>query len=198
MADEYKPTRREVLEEMMRGDCVSKATKPLRDFTRGFVKGYGLLATLPYFIPTFVRCNKKGNNNILANLDAPGTENVGGTIGAILGGISTFCQAIYATGLAFGEFGGHREYLLIPLATNALSGVYEIGRNSYLNAKAQVIKKYKEEPKEGPKVEPKAEPKAEVKEEPENGVVKTAEERVAEPKTARRSRKREKKEPISI
>lgn len=170
MADQYKPSGKEVLEEVLKGDYISRATKPVRDFCYGFVKFYSIITTFPYAVPSYVR--KFRNKEYFSFLEK-GTNamGVGLVLGSVAGaGTDVFQLASYIKTAVE----DHPAVLLIPVATNAVSAVYEMGRRTYLNARDKLEKEYLARPKVETKFEVKEEPKPKAK------VVKTAEQRTAE------------------
>jgi hypothetical protein len=137
MAEEYQPTRIEILSEIWNG--VRRCGKSLKDFGKYARKQGELMLTIPYIIPTAVRNirNAKSDGDLSKYSLA---KNIGGITG-VIGGLVADIGQVVGYGYAVKE--DHPEFLLIPVATNVASGVYEIGRKMYANARERVLEKHK-------------------------------------------------------
>jgi len=146
MEEEYQPTKKEVLGEMWDGvrssftkEKASKVGKPFKEFgNAGLEVGWTLL-TMPYVIPSFVRGCKDDAVKPSYEFDS-NAEMVGAYTGCIGGLVADVGQIV---GYAYAVKHDHPEILLIPVATNVASGLYEIGRKMYGNAKQRVLEKHK-------------------------------------------------------
>lgn len=110
MEDKYKPTKKEVLKEI-----VTPLLKKSKDYLKISLEGNLSF----YVIPTVIRKSwaTKTNEADIA-----------------------FCAA---QGVLYGKliFEQHIPAYLLPLATNVLSGVYELGRFVYKNAEKRLLTK---------------------------------------------------------
>lgn len=108
MENNYKPTKKEVLKEIV------TPSKKLKDYLKTSLESNLCL----YAIPTAIRKNLPEKNNA----------------GSIIG--SSMQGSIYLN-LYFEDIPAY----LLPLATNVLSGIYELGRLVYKKAEKRVISK---------------------------------------------------------
>ena len=143
MTKEYEPTKKEVLSEMWNGirnkftkENVSKVGKSLKDFGACAGGIAGVMLAIPYIIPTTVRDFRNSNGDTGGNSLA---QNIGGYTGVFSGLVADIGQVL---GYSYAVKENHPEFLLIPIATNAASGAYEIGRKMYFNAKKRVLENY--------------------------------------------------------
>ena len=142
MTEKYQPTKGEVLGEIVGGvgrkltrENFSKVGKSVKEFSEFYIVGNMFMAITPYIMPYLVRRLKEHKQG---SEDLSMAGFLGGTIGLVTGGMLTIGQIqIYQ----FAMTQDHSEVLLIPVATNAVSGVYEIGRKMYKNAKQRLIDK---------------------------------------------------------
>jgi hypothetical protein len=147
MADEYQPTKREVLSEIWNGvrskftrENTSNVGKSLKDFVGMYAVGTAFMVGMPYAIPTYARGFKNHENS---DYDLEMNAQIVGEIGGIVTGVVADIGQVVGYGYAVKE--DHPEFLLIPVATNIASGVYEIGRKMYNNARQRVLDKHKSE-----------------------------------------------------
>jgi hypothetical protein len=147
---EYKPTKKEVFNEILNEfksksiaksksitNRASKAGKSLKDFGKVYVVGTALMAGMPYAIPTYARSFKEAKEN--PSYFETNAEDTGANCGFITGTMVDIGQFL---GYVYAVSEDHPEALLIPLATNVLSGAYEIGRNIYKNTEKKLIEKH--------------------------------------------------------
>ncbi|MDO8508574.1 MAG: hypothetical protein Q7S27_02720 [Nanoarchaeota archaeon] len=97
-------------------------------------------AVLPYLLPTAIRQSNEPNRGIkFGDLEGELSDSaiksaqLGFYAGWVVGGTANVLQAYIYSYLAFNE---HPEALLIPVATNVLSGIYEIGRKMFSRTRA--------------------------------------------------------------
>jgi len=146
MTDEYQPTRKEVLSETWNGvrskftrENASKFGKSLKAFSE-YTLGIGsLMLAIPYIVPTAVRNFRNVDENTSKTTLA---EDIGGYTGTACGILADIGQL---GGYYYVAKEGYPEFLLIPVATNLASGIYEIGRKMYNDAKQRVLEKHKPE-----------------------------------------------------
>ncbi len=143
----YEPTRREVYSEMWREfrrqfndfrDFLSEETekplKALKEFGYEAVRDAGALMVAPYVIPTVAVVTREAPKKSLT-----WAEISGGLVGIIGGLAALYGQAIGYTYLARHD---HPEVLAIPVATNVVSGAYEIWRSGYRSARNRIIERH--------------------------------------------------------
>ena len=127
MGENYKHSRKEVLNEVFNGI----KDVPLKDNLKGFGKNFFECNAAIYSFPTMVRKEDFGTD-----LD----KNQGSVLGTIFGCVGVGAQAYFYGNTAFSGT-PEPEVLLIPAATNLISGMYELGRNIYRNAESRLRKK---------------------------------------------------------
>jgi len=136
---QYKPTLREVIGEMSQ-DLASPVSRTVSDLTRKIkeadfktpLKDFFILAggiasviqLLPYILPTHLKIKRSSKSR-----DLNVAQNIGGYTGMGVGFLGIMGQAYL--------YGEHPKYLLVPLATNLASGLYEWQKH----AKQRVIEK---------------------------------------------------------
>ncbi len=137
---EYKPNLREIVKEI--GSDVKKFfdnTPTMLKATYGtakiFGKATGGVIVGPYIIPSIVQAFRKIDSEI-----KPIKQHeviVGQALGVMPGSLVIFSQMHLYSDLIRK---GHPEVLLVPVATNILSGIYEWGRS----AQRRLVKKHKD------------------------------------------------------
>jgi len=156
MTDEYQSTRKEVLSEILNGvrsgvrskftkENASKVGKSLKDFGAYAVGTGGRMLAFLYIAPTVVRIIRDPKPDKPDSDSSPyysSAEIIGGYTGTIGGIVADFGQVV---GYTYAATEDHPEFLLIPVATNVASGVYEIGRKIYSDAKERFLEKHKPE-----------------------------------------------------
>lgn len=117
--NEYVPTRAEVLGELSKDALESgkRAATWSKNFALNAGLGFGVLASMPYAIPSYARGFANVTKTSGPSLNKPG-ENAGIGTGVITGFFSVLGQVGAYSYLAFHD---HPEALLIPLGTNILS-----------------------------------------------------------------------------
>ncbi len=121
--------RKKFNETLIGGVC-----NELLDYGKGFGGGFLYAAKAPYIIPTFVRSYKE-NKAIKEKLSKNGIEfeyadeessfQMGLRKGVEIGTLFDFAQAIFYIGAAATD---HWEYTVPMIASNVISGVYEMRR----------------------------------------------------------------------
>ena len=98
--------------------------------SKGVSKGLGKLISNAYFAPTILR--KEGTKDYLTSLAASVVAHttIFG-IGTLVGGLFGLIDIDDAPLIFFGGIG-------LPVVTNSVSGIYEYGRHSYLQAKEKI------------------------------------------------------------
>ena len=142
MAEDYKPSKKEVIGVIIDGVKnkipsydISKIGDSIKEFSLATSAGIAILLTAPYIIPHFIRNTKNVKINI------PGGVDTGGYFGTTLGVASLIGQAAGYHHLS--TVYDRPEWLLVPVATNVISGVYEIGRFIYNKAEQEFLKNHK-------------------------------------------------------
>lgn len=157
MTEEYKPKSKEVLEEISTslGKTFSNACKSLKDSTvtagrslrecgEWAMFAFGVTLATPYCIPTVARktmeevCSPSSSGLSSATF----FESMGALTGVFGGGMAA-CLEI--AGYAYLYQHDHAEVLAIPIATNVISGAYEIGRVIYRNAQQRLVERHGKE-----------------------------------------------------
>ncbi len=143
MTEKYEPSSREVRAEIWRGlkdSCREKVKKgePLKEFA-GFFGGIGMLMVIsPYAVPTAVRVVKDtGLDDGIDDYSL--AQNMGGYAGA-LGGF--LADAGQVAGYIYCYNHGCPEIIALPVTTNVVSGIYELGRIAYKNARQRAIERH--------------------------------------------------------
>jgi len=141
MGNRFQPTRIEVLGEVWKGvrskfnkENLPKTSRGLKDFSVAFGTLGAHMMAMPYAIPSYLRSFRGSKSD--GNLEMNPVEDVGAIAGIVTGLVADFGQ-IGCYIFLIDE--GHPEALLIPAVTNVVSGMYEIGRSLYRNAKQRVL-----------------------------------------------------------
>ena len=138
MVENYNPTRKEVLREAFSEVSLKNIGSKLRQVGTNFIGVVSAASICPYISPTAFRVWKEdkssGKNDVADKI-----ELTAGLLGAIA---ITYAQA---EGYLYAVEHDHPEALLIPVATNVASGVYEIGRKIYNNTRQKLISKHNAE-----------------------------------------------------
>ncbi len=123
----YKPTKKEVLKEMW--DGIRKSFNDVKNISKESVIGAFTRNTFLYIIPSALK------SDTYMFKDSFPVKIGGGMLGMIgIAGQMTVYNEVYKK--------GYPEALLIPVATNVASGIYELTRYSYNKAKKQLIKNH--------------------------------------------------------
>lgn len=138
MTDNYEPTKKQIAREMLRFKGTSETFEGLKDF--GFMAGGigGIVVSFPYAIPSYVRWFREGSGE---DSSLTCTQTIGGVIGAIGGILIDIGQIVGYTHLIQNDYPGAWK---IPVATNIVSGAYEILRHSSKKAKQRLIKEHEQ------------------------------------------------------
>jgi hypothetical protein len=149
MPEEYQPTRKEVFGEMVNGvrqyfsgDNLKNIGSKLKQTGGNFLTAVGLVSVCPYILPTTIRGVKDAKTSSSGETEFDATHHVGYSTG-LLGGLAL--DVVQITGYSYAVENDHPEALLIPVVTNVASGVYEVGRSMYKNARERVLEKHKTE-----------------------------------------------------
>lgn len=146
MREEYQPSTREICAEIWhefdstyKGDFL-RAGNAFKQF--GFLSvGFGgLIALGPYAIPTLIRT--MNGERLFTDGKYPSVERFGSLIGAAIGVSAIIGQTVGYNYLATHD---HPEALAIPIATNIVSGIYELGRKSYRSARQRLLERHSRE-----------------------------------------------------
>lgn len=143
MREEYQPSTREICAEIWsRGEDSHKrnlqiAGSALKEFCFSSTKICAITALGLYTIPTVGRKIREeiAIKDEIDSLPKHYGELTGGAIGTVAGVVQLFGYCHLATG-------DHPELLSIPVATNIISGIYELGRTSYRNARQRLLEKH--------------------------------------------------------
>ncbi len=150
MAKEYTPTRKEVFEEIGRGLAKTgknigtglvKTGEAIKNFCMGLGVGLLEISKIPYIIPTYVRQSKELKEKNLGDYHLEKSEIAGLLASFIASGVGFIGQIALYEHLV--KETKHPEIWLVPVATNVASGLYEIGRKMYNNARERVIENHK-------------------------------------------------------
>ncbi len=143
MAEVYNPARKEVFGEMINGirqsfgkDNLKNIGSKLKQTGKNFLVGAGLLSICPYVLPTTIRGVKDLESSSSEETLFDSTHHVSFSTGLLSGLALGVAQVM---GYSYAAENGHPEALLIPLATNVASGIYEIGRSMYDGARQKVL-----------------------------------------------------------
>ncbi len=143
MTKKYEPSNGEIYKEMwselrnvFSRENISTAGRSLKGFGGLACGTGGAMLLLPYIVPTALRCLREADGDLSGYSSA---EKVGGWVGT-LGGLAADIGQI--SGYVYLATHDHPEVLAIPAATNFLSGVYELGRAAYGNARDRVIERH--------------------------------------------------------
>lgn len=145
MTEKYEPSNKEVYAEMWYG--IKDLLKRNLPKTIRLLKDFGVysgdiavkVALAPYAIPTGVRKIEESESDGRVSKDWDDyslAQKVGSWAGAY-GGIAIDIGQI--VGYYLLAKNDHPEALAIPVATNLISGVYELGRLSYRNARQRIL-----------------------------------------------------------
>jgi hypothetical protein len=155
---DYNPTKKEVLGEVFNGlgrfsmENVYSFGRGLKKFSVNTGKGLKNFAdnttdcflevmASPYVIPTTIRVTVNYDVSDVDLSKIPISERMGAYTGLAGGVVSSI---IYGMGYHhIATEMDHPEVLLIPLATNFVSGVGEIGRGLAKNAKQRLLKRHR-------------------------------------------------------
>jgi len=143
MEQEYKPTRKEVFNEL--GNEVKTSSKTaLNHLKSGSKKSWNCikrnasdfidLQKIIYAIPSVMNDESKISK-----------RSFGDNLGIVLDSMQLVFYLSNAANMASPEsfnFGFEHNYWLIPVATNVASGFYEIGKKIYKNTEKKLIEKH--------------------------------------------------------
>ncbi|HLC56342.1 MAG TPA: hypothetical protein VJJ23_03855 [Candidatus Nanoarchaeia archaeon] len=137
----YAPTKSEVVKEIGNGFVSYIKDWKFKDSNLKYAIESLLFVTIfPYILPTTIRSLNKPLTAEEKNRTYTKTEDVltGLAIVAGIGGIVIQVVGYYQLARHDKE-----EFLLIPVTTNVISGIYEIGRHQVDNAKRRLIDRNK-------------------------------------------------------
>lgn len=141
MTENYNPTRKEVFHEMYNNlktkfskENISKMEEPVSNFMKMYAKSAAITIFMPHVIPTFYRLIDDSIN--VLSYDKIDVKKVGTLCGLLTGSLVAMGQLI---GYGYVVEKDHPEILLFPLATNVISGAYEIGKKIYNKTKEKMI-----------------------------------------------------------
>lgn len=157
MTESYEPSRKEIFGEIFRPmknyvskNNIKRLGQEIIDGGKMFLLGTASLAVLPYALPSSVKvlieCEAERKSfkvkvkDVRSSISAY-SEDMGVVSGLVAGVTLNIGQVMAYNYLVKNN---HPEVLLIPLATNAVSGIYEGGRYLYRKAKNRLIKKHRE------------------------------------------------------
>lgn len=134
---EYEPSKKEVRAQMFKdvksfGKKVSNI-RNIKDFSVSLIGSTFVTGTYPYIIPRVYRAFKEHTSSCTSQQNR--AEEYGMGPGIVLGICSWFAQM---WGYGYLASKGHAKALLIPLATNLASGIYELGAKWKKNARERV------------------------------------------------------------
>lgn len=146
MTKNYEPTKREIRTEILRDlrgllskENLSRTGKSLKKFG-AFAGGVcGAIIVIPYCIPTAIRGLRETESQTGQLTLA---ENVAGWTGAIPGAA---IDVVQGCGYHYLATHNHPEVLAVPVATNVVSGLYEVSRAVYKNARQKLIGRHNRE-----------------------------------------------------
>ena len=155
MTQSYEPTKREVLCEMLKP--VNEAFNRFPNFKQA-VKGslvipvvsaaFTAVASTPFVIPTIARMGyesgkSEGERRIWSNDQNAFVEEKPHPVGNAVG-FGLIAAAFGACEYSFlqDQINSNPQYLAIPLVTNALSGLYELGRRAYRKTRERLVKRH--------------------------------------------------------
>ena len=130
MTDKYEPSLKDIITQIYKeGKYVFNIfanKKNIKEFSRGFLKTYLYMGFTPAIIPstsTYITnaCYGKEDKKISTEIPITSAQTSGHVIGAILGTITAIGSFSYVAN----STKDNKELLIIPLATNLISGVYE-------------------------------------------------------------------------
>tara|TARA_Y100000310_G_scaffold272554_1_gene287615 strand:- start:15356 stop:15814 length:459 start_codon:yes stop_codon:yes gene_type:complete len=147
MAEDYNPTRKEVLEEVVNRikqpfnrDRLKAVGTKLKETGKYSIATIGFFSLCPYILPTTIHWIRDGKFFLYQETKHTAC-NVGLIIGAVTGIALDIAQTVgYLHALEY----DHPEVLLIPVVTNAVSGICEAGRKVYNNAKQRISDRHKD------------------------------------------------------
>ena len=119
--------------ELWRRISKKENVKEFRDMAIGNTV---LFATSPYYISTTIRVLREAEDGQTKFTRA---QDCGGYLGCCMGIAAIVGQSI---GYNYLTAHDHPGVLAIPVATNAISGIYELGRKAYMNAKHRSAEKH--------------------------------------------------------
>ncbi|MDP4039696.1 MAG: hypothetical protein Q8P57_03900, partial [Candidatus Pacearchaeota archaeon] len=106
----------------------------------------GVISLGPYILPTTIRLFKyeetSSSEESSEEIKLDATHHVGFSAGFFAGIGLDIAQVM---GYSYAVEQDHPEALLIPVVTNVASGVYEVGRSMYKNARQRILEKHKTE-----------------------------------------------------
>ncbi len=141
MVENYNPTRKEVLREAFSGVNLKNTRSKLKQVGGDFIAMASISSLCPYIIPTTVRLHRD-IESLGEKVEIDVADYIGLSAGLIAGVGSYIVQV---GGYLYAVEHDHPEALLIPVATNVVSGVYEVGRKIYNNARQKILDKHNAE-----------------------------------------------------
>lgn len=146
---DYEPRGKEIRAEMwndLKGKlgCVKDCAKDLKDFGVLAAQMSIGLTIAPYLMPSLIRTGKEVSRDIEAGRRKKREFTIAEDCGAFTGLVAALAvnvgQVYLYSSLANNE---HPEVLAIPVATNVVSGMYELVRSSYKNAYSRLTEQNK-------------------------------------------------------
>lgn len=139
--ENYKPAKKEIYDELISG-FKNKSIEYFKAFVSPAISAGAVSAVASmHAIPSYFRWLRARVEN---DAEQPGVGSFISTCTGMLTGITISTigsELIYISVLK----SDYPEIALLPIATNVLSGLYELGRGSYKNAEKRLIKKRKAE-----------------------------------------------------
>ena len=138
---DYQPNNKEIIFEIARGlGFNSNNLRRVAEFLPTSLGAAAALVAMPYAVPSSVRMAR----NLAAETGSGQPLDAGqaGVFAGIAVGLSADIGQLI--GYFYLARNDHPEALLLPLATNAASGVYELGRHLYISARDRLIEKHRE------------------------------------------------------
>jgi len=118
-----KPGRKKLDEEMMLEMLDEENHNPIEKSSPLFGEGFVKMFLAPYALPTLIRTFRDIKKEYS---DLSTKQKIGFFSGVGLGSLTDICQVAGYYNMSVNE--GIPEVLLLPLATNVFSGIYELGR----------------------------------------------------------------------